>query len=195
MLLELEKLGLIKIKEFVTTRDKIEGEEDVYRKRYGYEHNYYYNDDGELIIEPQKIENHIHGSKIIPSGFFSQSDVENISGILFTSSGTISKFSRMAIQSGFGVKNIKTYRTGFSYNKDPHASLPNRFHYEVTERSTETWAEGLDFYHNPNAKIPLDPDIFPTIAHHFLKEDGNIESWIPDFHPYASITSHIKQSP
>jgi hypothetical protein len=159
---------------------------------YGYEHNYYYDNDKKLVIVSQKIEKHIHGSKIIPSGFFDQPDVENISGILFSSSGTISKFSRMAIQSGFSVKGIKTYRMGFSYNKDPNAYLPKRFYYEVTERCSETWAEGLDFYHNPNAKIPIDPEIFPTIAHHFLRKDGNIESWMPEFHPYASITSHIK---
>lgn len=158
---------------------------------YGYKHNYYYDNGGKLIIKPQKIEKHT-GSKTIPSGFFNQPDVENISGILFSSSGTISKFSRMAIQSGFGVKGIKTYRMGMSYNKDPNASLPNRFLYEVTENSTETWAEGLDFYHNPNAKIKIDPYLFPTIAHHFLRKDGNIESWMPEFHPYASITSHIK---
>jgi hypothetical protein len=158
---------------------------------YGYEHKYYYDKKGMLVISPEKIKNHI-GSKIIPSGFFNQPNTENISGILFSSSGTISKFSRMAIQAGFGVKGIKTYRHGFSYNRDPNASKPNIFQYEVTERSTETWAEGLDFYHNPNAKIPLNPDIFPTIAHHFLRNDGNIESWMPEFHPYASITSHVK---
>ena len=66
------------------------------------------------------------------------------------------------------------------------------FHYEVTEKSAETWAEGLNFFHNPNAKNPLNPDIFSTIAQHFLRKDGNIESWMPEFHPYASITSHIK---
>jgi len=159
---------------------------------YGYEHDYYYNKKGKLVIVPKKIVNHEHGSKTIPSGFFNQPDVENISGILFSSSGTISKFSRMAIQSGFGVKNIKTHRWGIAYNKDPNASKPNTFHYEVTENSTETWAEGLDLFHNPNAKFPIDPTIFPTIAHHFLRKDGNIESWMPDFHPYASITSHIK---
>lgn len=79
-----------------------------------------------------------------------------------------------------------------AYNKDPNASSPNIFHYEVTEQSTETWAEGLNLFHNPRAKIPINPDIFPTIAHHFLKEDGNIESWMPEFHPYASVTTHVK---
>jgi hypothetical protein len=159
---------------------------------YGYDHKYYFNKKGELVITPKKIESHIHGSKNIPSGFFEQPDTENISGILFSSSGTVSKFSRMGIQSGFGVKNIKTYRWGMAYNKDPNATLPNTFHYEVTEQSTETWAEGLNIFHNPRAKIPINPDIFPAIAHHFLREDGNIESWMPEFHPYASITTHMK---
>jgi len=157
---------------------------------YGYEHEYHYDENGKLIITPKKIENH-HGSKIIPSGFFDQPDVENISGILFSSSGTISKFSRMGIQSGFGVKEIKTYRMGFSYNNDPNASKPNGFHYEVTENFLETWAEGMDLYHNPNAKIPIDPELFPSIAHHFLQEDGMILSCMPEFHPYASITYHL----
>ena len=35
MLLVLEKLGLIKFKEFITTREKMEGEEDIYIKQYG----------------------------------------------------------------------------------------------------------------------------------------------------------------
>jgi hypothetical protein len=158
---------------------------------YGYEHGYHYNKDGTLIIVPQKIGIH-RGAKEIPSGFFEQPNTENISGILFSSSGTISKFSRMGIQAGFGVKNIKTYRWGISHNNNPNASLPNMFHYEVTEKSTETWAEGLDLFYNPKAKIPIDPDMFSGIAHHFLRKDGNIESWIPEFHPYASITSHMK---
>jgi hypothetical protein len=159
---------------------------------YGYKHNFKYDDNGKLIIIPEKIEKHIHGSKEVPSGFFNIPESENISGILFSSSGTISKFSRMAIQAGYGVPYIKTFRWGMSHNHDPNASSPNMFHYEVTEKSNETWAEGVNIFHNPKAKIPIDPDIFPGIAHHFLREDGNIESWIPEFHPYASITSHIK---
>ncbi|GHV46043.1 hypothetical protein AGMMS49546_33320 [Spirochaetia bacterium] len=159
---------------------------------YGYRHGYKYNENGNLIIIPEKIEKHIHGSKRIPSGFFDIPESENISAVLFSSSGTISKFSRMAIQAGYAVQNIKTFRWGMSHNHNENASLPNMFHYEVTEKSTETWAEGLNVFHNPKAKKPLDPDVFPGIAHHFLRKDGIIESWLPEFHPYASITSHMK---
>jgi hypothetical protein len=158
---------------------------------YGYEHDSYHDEKGNLVIKPQKIQTHIHGEKKIPSGYFEQPGTESISAVLFSSSGTISKFSRMGIQAGFAVKGIKTFRYGMSYKHDPNSSLPNMFSYEVTENSNETWAEGLDLFHNPHANLPINPDIFPTIAHHFLKSDGNIESLIPEFHPYAYITSHI----
>jgi len=159
---------------------------------YGIDHAYYYNKNGELIVIPKEIKNHSFGSKTIPSGFFNQPETENIGGILFSSSGTISKFSRMGIQAGFNVPNIKTFRWGMAHNHDPNASKPNLFNYEVTEKSNETWAEGLNLFHNPKAKQQIAPEIFPTIAHHFLRDDGNIISWLPDFHPYASITSHMK---
>jgi len=183
---------IIAIADFHEDYSMIWSHNSLIKYLYGYEHGYHHNKEGTLIIIPKKIKKHIHGSKEIPSAFFEQPDTENISGILFSSSGTISKFSRMAIQAGFGVKNIKTHRWGMAHNHNPNASLPNMFHYEATEKSTETWAEGLNLYHNPKAKIPINPDIFPTVAHHFLRNDGNIESWIPEFHPYASITSHIK---
>ena len=95
---------------------------------YGYDHKYYYSKKGELIITPKKIESHIHGSKNIPPGFFKQPDTENISGILFSSSGTISKFSRMGIQSGFGVKNIKHTDGEWHIIKTP---MPHRLIYFI----------------------------------------------------------------
>jgi len=158
---------------------------------YGYKHDYTYDDNGNLLIIPEKIEKHT-GSKEIPSGFFNLPEAENVSAVLFSSSGTISKFSRMAIQAGYGVSKIKTFRWGMSHNHDPNASLPHIFSYEVTEKTEETWAEGINIFHNPKAKIPLEPEVFHGVAHHFLHKDGQIESWLPEFHPYASITSHIK---
>jgi len=70
--------------------------------------------------------------------------------------------------------------------------MPQTFHFEVKAGAvTESWSEGLNMYHNPNAKHPINPNLFPSIAHHFL-EDGSIKSIIPDFHPYSSITLNVK---
>ncbi|MNJ75917.1 hypothetical protein D3C77_730990 [compost metagenome] len=51
----------------------------------------------------------------------------------------------------------------------------------------ETWAEGLSMFHNPNAKYPIDPDMFSGIAHHWFT-DGRVKSWLPEFHVYNSFT-------
>ena len=55
---------------------------------------------------------------------------------------------------------------------------------------TETWAEGLEMFHNPNAKYPVNARLFPNIAHHRFK-NGLIESHLPEFHPFSSYTWNI----
>lgn len=45
-------------------------------------------------------------------------------------------------------------------------------------------------FHNPNATHPVDPRLFPSIAHHFF-EDGMVRSIIPDFHPMMSMALHV----
>jgi hypothetical protein len=62
---------------------------------------------GELVqdafkIETQPVLEHIVSAKATPSGFFQQPNVEHISGILFTNSGTQAKFTRMAYETGYG---------------------------------------------------------------------------------------------
>src|SRR4030042_5017272 len=106
---------------------------------------------GELVINPIKIEKHVHGSKEIPSGYFTLPGAENISAVLFSASGYLSKFNRMGVQAGFRKENVRMIRSGTCYRHDLNASKPDLFQYEVDENSTETWGEGLNLYHNPNA--------------------------------------------
>jgi hypothetical protein len=40
-----------------------------------------------------------------------------------------------------------------------------------SKRYREKWADGLEVYHNPNANIPLDSEVFPTAAHNVLEGD------------------------
>jgi len=62
---------------------------------YGVTHDFHLDENRQLIIHPIKLEAHEFEGKKIPSGFFLQPDAEHISAVLFTSSGTISKFNRM----------------------------------------------------------------------------------------------------
>lgn len=154
---------------------------------YGVKHEFDYDEEGQLIISALKIDKHELNGKEIPSGYFFQPDAENVSAIMFSASGTISKFNRVGKQAGFGNDDIDMYRFGSCHDHSPNASLPKFFNYQVTTKTNETWAEGLSMFHNPNARFPVPQELFPSIAHHnFYK--GQIISTLPDFHPYSSAT-------
>lgn len=77
-------------------------------------------------------------------------------------------------------------RRGTRYVHDPDAALPAPFSYEVGNRM-ETWGEGIEVFHNPNAVEPLPSGVFPDAVDHRL-EDGLIVATMPAFHPFASLT-------
>jgi hypothetical protein len=123
----------------------------------------------------------------IPAGFFSQPGSENISAVIANPCGTISKFNRIGFLAGFGRRDIRMLREGLCYKR---SKAPERFVAEVHDPGyEETWCEGLNVYHNPNAKIPLPPESMPCAAHHSSRS-GRILSNQPVFHP-AGSTTHI----
>jgi hypothetical protein len=158
---------------------------------YGLTHNAEVTDNGELIVTVTKIEEHRWGDKVVPSGFFFLPDAENISAVLFNSGGTISKFNRMGVCAGFGAENVVLIRYGHAWDPAPNAAVPQPFMHIVTEGYPETWVEGMDVYHNPNALNRLDPDLLPGAAHHRLREDGKIETTTVEWKPMASPTSIV----
>ncbi|VXC56402.1 hypothetical protein [Massilia sp. 9I] len=163
----------------------------LFRYLYGVSHDFSKDEHGQLLISSLKIEKHQHNGKEIPSGFFFLPNAENVSAVLFSSTGTLSKFNRMGRLAGFGVPNIIMTRYGLYHDHDPNAALPKPFVRTIMEgQTTETWAEGMSMFHNPNAKHPVDPDLFPGIAHHWF-EEGLIKSTIPPFHPYSSMTMNV----
>lgn len=158
---------------------------------YGIAHDFSHDEDGRLEITPKKVASHDYEGKSIPSGFFLLPRSENISAVLFTPSGTIAKFNRMGMLAGFAAPNQVMWRKGWRHDHDPNAFRPALFEHEVRQGIvTETWSEGLSMFHNPHAKHPVSPTMFPGIAHHFYR-DGQIESFIPEFHPYSSMTIHV----
>jgi hypothetical protein len=161
------------------------------RYLFGYHHEHEVDKSGMLVIKPLKIDVHTYGGKEIPSGFFFQPDAENVSAVLHSNSGTLSKFSRMGRLAGFEAPGVRTFREGLAYDHRPNATSPRHFAFEVLPGVIgESWAEGLNMFHNPNAKHPVDPRFFPSIAHHFF-EDGMVRSIIPVFHPFMSRTIHV----
>lgn len=105
----------------------------------------------EIITTPIKEHS---GSRTIPSNFFGQPDAEHISAVLWSNSGTVAKFGRMAYQQGLASQGLRMRRIGTRFVMNPNASEPAAFEYEVGS-CHENWAEGLVVLHNPRALEPL----------------------------------------
>lgn len=161
---------------------------------YGVTHDFAFDAEGKLIVRPLEIATHEYQGKTIPSAFFFQKDAENVSAILFSSTGTVAKFMRMGMLAGFGYENQRMFRYGMKHRHDPNEIFPDYFSHEVKPGGvSEGWAEGLSMFHNPRASHPVNPSMFPGIAHHWF-EGGQIVSLLPEFHVYSSMTMNIVSS-
>lgn len=160
---------------------------------FGYRHKEERNEDGSLHIITERVQRHHWKNKKMPSGFFRQQESKNISAVIFNNSGTLAKFNRMGVSCGFGAGDVLLIREGTMANHDPNASKPNFFKVVVNAAGyEESWIEGMDVYHNPNADIALPPEFLANASHHFLLEDGQVETRTSaEFHPFSSITKHI----
>lgn len=154
---------------------------------YGVHHDFYFDANGQMVVTAAKIDKHVYKGKEIPSGFFFQPDTEHVSAVLFSASGTISKFNRLGKIAGFGFEDVRMIRVGMKYRHDPNSALPDGFVLEVDEDYKESWGEGVSIFHNPNARIALPDELFPGVAHHWF-ENGQVTSRLPEFHTYASTT-------
>ncbi|MBK7955409.1 MAG: hypothetical protein IPK02_16490 [Candidatus Accumulibacter sp.] len=158
---------------------------------YGYAYDWNRDWDGTLVLSPRKVVSHKWGGKEVPSGFFGIPGAENVSAVISNTSATISKFNRIGLMAGFGSKRVHMIRRGFAADFDPNAFAPRPFVKDVSQSEySESWVEGMDVYHNPFAKYPLDPSFIPGAAHHRLLDGGKIESFVPSWQPLTSFT-HI----
>lgn len=158
---------------------------------YGYDYTPQRDADGSLRIVPERISVHRWDEKEIPSGFFTRPEAENVSAVMFNSSATMSKFNRIGLMAGFGSGRVTLIQRGTAWDPDPNASEPRQFTRVVDENFTESWMEGMDIYHNPHAKHPLDPAMVPGAAHHRLRNDEQIGTVAPAWQPMGSITMII----
>lgn len=152
---------------------------------------WWYDSDGALHVESARIESHQSGTKIIPSGFFDLPDAEWVSAVLFSNSGTISKFNRMGHQGRYRAAGVCMVREGTCFDPDGNAVLPQRFLYEVgSGQHLETWGEGIEILHNPRARYPLLPRcLFPNATHLQKDERGVVFASYPADQPFIPIAS------
>lgn len=158
---------------------------------YGLRHFPDWAEDGSLIVRTSSITHHVHGTKTIPSNFFGQPDTQYISAIIFSNSGTYSKFQRLGVQTGYHRGNLHVIRRGFRYDPDPNAANPKWFAYDVDDPPMfERWAQGLVVFHNPNALHPIPKGYFTGAMDSYLKY-GQVVSDYYGFQPVISQTVTI----
>jgi hypothetical protein len=132
-----------------------------------------------------RIEEHVWKKLREKPGFFSFSKAENISAIIVNSQGTLAKFNRVGYLAGFGDRRVRMVRSGAAHGERGYNEFLHVVH---APGYSESWVEGMTVFHNPQALIPLSPDMIPGARHQLLQPDGSIALLMPQFHPLFSQT-------
>jgi len=135
--------------------------------------------------EVRKLDQLSFGSKTVPAGYFFQPEAENISAVVFSNAGTVSKFTRMGLQAGLDPETT-ALRYGLAYGSGGDTLVPEAFYYLVGDR-VESWEEELHVYHNPNAEHPLPDGTFGN-AIDIRFDNGDYYHILKSFHPLSSMT-------
>jgi len=116
-------------------------------------------------------EDAVVGDKRVPTNFFAQPGAENISAVLFSNAGTLSKFNRMGVRAGFGDAWVSLVREGVLVDPTRFGS-EERFKIDVESPAYEEgWADEMILFHNPRALHRVDPALFPGIGQ--VRVDGD----------------------
>ncbi|MDP2388371.1 MAG: hypothetical protein Q8M29_18505 [Bacteroidota bacterium] len=157
--------------------------------------------DGKIVMEVKQTESgvepiteeiisHTWKNKTIPSNFFGLPDAENVSAVLFTNNATLTTFNRMGKLAGLGGSKIRMLRQSIVYDPDPFATEPIIKVSDVDSPDyEESWSDGLVMYHNPDAKFPLDRELFSNISHiYFDKADKKVFGYTQPYDVLSSFT-------
>lgn len=166
----------------------------IIRYLYGIEHRPWWDDEGNLVIETGHVDQHKHAEKEIPSGFFDLEGSENVSAVLWTNSGTVPKFTRMAITGPYPDDDVSVVRFGNMIDHDPNAHLPLPFAFIVGDEDApiETWGTGANLFHNPRAKHPVPVGLFETVTDSTYVDGVYRDLPKADFMPIMSISNSIR---
>ncbi len=151
-------------------------------------------EDGKTTLVSAFGEKYTKKNKVEISPLFLNDEFKHVSAVLFSPCGTITKFNRMGVQAGYGDRNYTLLQMKICYNHLQNALYPNVFFNVIDETCNETWADGIQIFHNPMAEIPLNPALFPHAGHHFYK-DGLLYSDMPKNSTISTMTWNIKNMP
>jgi len=135
------------------------------------------------------VEEHQHKSKKIPSNFFNQNNVENISAVIFTNNCDLHKFNRMGFQKGNVKDEIIIARSGIANDSNPKSTGKPFDCIVKAGEIIEEWKESVSIFHNPNATHTLDKELFSGMRQLWLNDKDDFEGEMPDFFVFNSMTN------
>lgn len=140
------------------------------------------------LVRRETITEHTFRDKKIPANFFSQENTENISAVIFTNNADLHKFNRIGYEQGLSEEELIIIRSGLKYNPEQDSQALD-FTYNIEKgKETENWSESLTIFHNPNAKFPLDRNIFKNIRQVWLEKNNTYGGLQNKDFVYNSIT-------
>ncbi|MFQ6349750.1 hypothetical protein ACQRBV_11845 [Pseudomonas sp. R11F] len=141
--------------------------------------------DGKMV----PVERHEYEGRTIASNFFAQPGNRHISAVMLATGATIPKFNRMGrlagVQSSTSIAAVYGVRTDAEGNPHPFKSIVEGTDYH------EAWHDGIYMFHNPNAAIPLQPELFHRVIHCFRDGDGFVE-YLPPNYIVGSVTQMFR---
>jgi len=157
---------------------------------YGAERENHFSASG-VLQKVKVIEEHKWNDKVIPSNFYALDDAKNISAVIHSNQATIGKFLRMGYLAEFGRRDIDIKFVGQCIQNNNQ--IPVGFDFTVTDDNyKELWSDSITIYYNPTALNPMDPELFPGVAHVFF-EDNEFKSIKPKYYPIYGRTHYSEK--
>lgn len=137
--------------------------------------------DGKVVVEAEIVDC-LSSDPKIRTGLFLSHDNVTLSAVIFSNAATLSKLSRVPISSGALIEGYRYVRIGEFAVDSPGALRGIPFSMDVTSEEYrclwkpydyEPWTAEIEIFHNPNAKNPISPALFPE-ATHWLPINGKI---------------------
>ncbi len=132
--------------------------------------------DGHRVAISEAVDK-LMGAQEIPAGLFDTSEGEELSAVIFSQAATMSKLSRVAVSFGGSTGDYRYVRIGEFADFTAGALRGTPFSMDVntdeyralwTPYDYEPWTAEMEVFHNPSAKHPVNPALFPEATHWLL---------------------------
>ncbi len=135
--------------------------------------------DGHRVAVSEAVDK-LMAAQEIPAGLFDTPEGEELSAVIFSQAATMSKLSRVAVSFGGSTGDYRYVRIGEFADFTAGALRGTPFSMDVntdeyralwTPYDYEPWTAEMEVFHNPNAKHPVNPALFPEATHWLLLND------------------------